>query len=343
MYDRFTDRARKVMLLANEAAGQWKHEYIGTEHILLGLVEEGSGVAGFVLKHLGLDLDAVRREVETVLIEGPDLTRARWLPRKLPQTPSAKRVIEHAMDQARGLGHHYVGTEHMLLGLLRVEDGIAAQVLTSMGVTLASVRAAVLAILNGAARPTQARDEHQAGDATPEAESAPQAPRSVEAPSRVGAEFYRRFTDRARKVMQLTNQEAQRYNHEFIGTEHLLLALIMEGSGVAAEVLRSLELDLGKLRGAVEKWAPGGLDMVTVSKLPQTPRANRVIVRAVAEADALGHEQVDTAHLLLALLREPECLAVQILSRLGHPAEAVRERTLQVLMAATPPRGEPPN
>ena len=314
----FTDGARGVLVHANRTAERFGHEYVGTEHILLGLIEDAEGAAAQALSRLGVDLNSVREETEQALRQDvhPVLSRG------LPQTPLAKTVIESAMKEARNLRHNFVGTEHLLL---QTQDGFAAQVLSRAGVTLP----AVLAILND--------------DATPEAESAPQAPRSVEAPPRVGAEFYRRFTPRARKVLQLSIQEAQRYNHEFIGTEHLLLALIMEGSGVAAEVRKSLELDLRDLRAAVEKWSPPGRDMVTNPKLPQTPRAKRVIVRAIAESDALGHEQVDTAHLLLALLREPECLAVQILSRLGHPAEAVRERTLQVLMAATPPRGEPPN
>ena len=334
MYDRFTDRARKVMLLANEEARRLKHEYIGTEHILLGLLllKDGGGVAGVVLKHLGLDLDAVRREVETVLIEGPDLVRAR----KLLQTPSAGKVIEYAMAEAHSLGHYYVGTEHLLLGLLRHEEGFAAMVLTKFGVTLPAVLATIQSML----RPSQGQPP-AAPPMRQAAESIPPPPIvQEERPPRFDPAIFQRFTPRAYLVMQLANHEAQRFNHEFIGTEHLLLALINEGSGVAAEVLKSLGLDLRKLRWAVEKWVPGGLDMVTVNKLPRTPRATTVIMRAVAEADALGHEQVDTAHLLLALLTEPEGLAAQILLQLGHSAEAIREITLR-LSAENPPREGP--
>jgi len=332
MYDRFTDRARKVMLLANDEARRLKHEYIGTEHILLGLLllKDGGGMAGAVLKHLGLDLDAVRREVETVLIEGPDLVRAR----KLLQTPSAEKVIEYAMAEAHSLGHYYVGTEHLLLGLLRHEEGFAATVLSKFGVTLPAVLATIQSMLRPSeGQPPAAPPMRQAAESIPPPPIVPE-----ERPPRFDLGIYRRFTDRARKVMQLANQEAQRFNHEFIGTEHLMLALIKEGRGVAAEVLRSLELDLREVGRAVEKWAPGGQDMVTISKLPQTPRAKKVVVRAIAEADALGHEQVDTAHLLLALMTEPEALAAQILSHLGHSAEAVREITLRLLSADPRPR-----
>jgi ATP-dependent Clp protease ATP-binding subunit ClpC len=182
------------------------------------------------------------------------------------------------------------------------------------------------------AQPPAAPPKRQAAESIPQAPIVPE-----ERPPRFDPAIYRRFTDRARKVMQLSHHEAQRFNHEFIGTEHLLLALIKEGSGVAADVLRSLELDLRDLRGAVEKWSPPGRDMVTNPKLPQTPRAKKVIVQAIAEADALGHEQVDTAHLLLALMTEPEALAAQILSHLGHSAEDIRELTLRRLSAETPP------
>src|SRR5208337_1282465 len=125
MYERFTDRARKVMQLANQEAQRFNHEYIGTEHILLGLVKEGSGVAADVLKNLDVDLRRIRLEVEKLLQSGPDKVPLS----RLPQTPRAKKVVEYAMDEARNLGHNYVGTEHVLLGLLRDDMGVAAQVL----------------------------------------------------------------------------------------------------------------------------------------------------------------------------------------------------------------------
>src|SRR5712675_411391 len=143
MYERFTDRARKVMQLANQEAQRFNHEYIGTEHILLGLVKEGSGVAANVLKNLDIDLRKIRLEVEKIVQSGPDMVTMG----KLPQTPRAKKVIEYSIEEARNLNHNYVGSEHLLLGLLREEDGVAAQVLMNLGVRLEDVREEVLNLL----------------------------------------------------------------------------------------------------------------------------------------------------------------------------------------------------
>jgi ATP-dependent Clp protease ATP-binding subunit ClpC len=143
MYERFTDRARKVMQLANQEAQRFNHEYIGTEHILLGLVKEGSGVAANVLKNLEVDLRKIRLEVEKIVQSGPDMVTMG----KLPQTPRAKKVIEYAMEEARNLNHNYVGTEHLLLGLLREQEGVAAQVLMNLGLKLEDVREEVLNLL----------------------------------------------------------------------------------------------------------------------------------------------------------------------------------------------------
>ncbi|GIW81614.1 MAG: ATP-dependent Clp protease ATP-binding protein [Gemmatales bacterium] len=143
MYERFTDRARKVMQLANQEAQRFNHEYIGTEHILLGLVKEGSGVAANVLKNLDIDLRKIRLEVEKIVQSGPDMVTMG----KLPQTPRAKKVIEYAIEEARNLNHNYVGTEHLLLGLLREQEGVAAQVLMNLGLKLEDVREEVLNLL----------------------------------------------------------------------------------------------------------------------------------------------------------------------------------------------------
>ena len=143
MYERFTDRARKVMQLATQEAQRFNHEYIGTEHVLLGLVKEGSGVAANVLKRLDVDLRKIRLEVEKIVQSGPDMVTMG----KLPQTPRAKKVIEYAMEEARNLNHNYVGTEHLLLGLLREQEGVAAQVLMNLGLKLEDVREEVLNLL----------------------------------------------------------------------------------------------------------------------------------------------------------------------------------------------------
>ena len=151
MFERFTDRARKVMALANQEAQRFNHEYIGTEHILLGLVKEGSGVGANVLKNLDVDLRKVRLEVEKLVKSGPE-TAAMG---KLPQTPRAKKVIEYAIEEARNLNHNYVGTEHLLLGLLREQDGVAAQVLMNLNLRLEDVREEVLNLLGATEEPEE--------------------------------------------------------------------------------------------------------------------------------------------------------------------------------------------
>ncbi|MCL2744787.1 MAG: ATP-dependent Clp protease ATP-binding subunit [Planctomycetaceae bacterium] len=142
-YERFTDRARKVLQLANQEAQRFNHEYIGTEHLLLGLIKEGDGVAANVLKSLDIDLRKIRHEVEKLVRSGPDLVTMG----KLPQTPRAKKAIEYAVEEAHNLNHNYVGTEHMLLGLLREQEGVAAQVLMNLGLKLENVRNVVLELL----------------------------------------------------------------------------------------------------------------------------------------------------------------------------------------------------
>lgn len=136
MYERFTDRARRVMQLANQEAQRLKHTYIGREHILIALAEEGSDVAASVLKALGVDVRKVRLEVEKVVQPGPDAGFA--------AVPGAKRLIEYSIETARNLNHDYVGTEHLLLGLLRERESVAARVLINLGLTLEDVRREVL-------------------------------------------------------------------------------------------------------------------------------------------------------------------------------------------------------
>jgi hypothetical protein len=142
MYERFTDRARKAMKLANQEAQRFQHRCIGGEHILLGIVKEGSGVAVNVLTHLGVEPQRIVLEVERLVRSGPDNDIE-----KLPDTPRAKRVIEHSMEEARNLNHNYVGTEHILLALLREDVGRAAVALLNLGLRRDVVRAEILATL----------------------------------------------------------------------------------------------------------------------------------------------------------------------------------------------------
>jgi len=151
MFNRFTERARKVVVLAKEEAKRFNHNHIGTEHLLLGLVKEGEGVASAVLQNLGLSLEMIRLEVEKLVQTGPSTV----ISGDIPFTPKAKKVIELAMDEARHLGHNYIGTEHLLLGLIRESEGAASQVLLNLGLDLARVRNEIMALL-GSVTPGQA-------------------------------------------------------------------------------------------------------------------------------------------------------------------------------------------
>src|SRR5947208_15021684 len=142
-FDKFTERARKVLTLAQEEATRFNHNYIGTEHLLLGLIREGGGVAAKVLNNLGVELDNVRSQVEFIIGRGD-----RMIAGEIGLTPRSKKVIELAVDEARRLGHHYIGTEHLLLGLVREGEGVAAGVLENLGVRLEKVRTQTVNVLS---------------------------------------------------------------------------------------------------------------------------------------------------------------------------------------------------
>src|SRR5689334_22571423 len=150
MFERFTDRARRVVVLAQEEARMLSHNYIGTEHILLGLIHEGEGVAAKALESLDISLEAVRAQVEEIIGQGQQAPSGH-----IPFTPRAKKVLELSLREALQLGHTYIGTEHILLGLIREGAGVAAQVLVKLHVELNRVRQQVLQLLSS----------HQEGDA----------------------------------------------------------------------------------------------------------------------------------------------------------------------------------
>ncbi|MEN9300675.1 MAG: ATP-dependent Clp protease ATP-binding subunit ClpC, partial [Actinomycetota bacterium] len=219
MFERFTDRARRVVVLAQEEARLLNHSYIGTEHILLGLIHEGEGVAAKALESLNISLEAVRAQVEEIIGQGGSSPSGH-----IPFTPRAKKVLELSLREALQLGHNYIGTEHILLGLIREGEGVAAKALESLGISLEAVRQQVEEIIG----------------------------QGQQAPS-----GHIPFTPRAKKVLELSLREALQLGHNYIGTEHILLGLIREGEGVAAQVLVKLGADLSRVRQQVIQLLSG--------------------------------------------------------------------------------------
>jgi ATP-dependent Clp protease ATP-binding subunit ClpA len=166
MFERFTDRARRVVVLAQEEARMLNHNYVGTEHILLGLIHEGDGVAAKALESLGISLEAVRAQVEEIIGQGQQIPSGH-----IPFTPRAKKVMELSLREALQLGHDYIGTEHILLGLIREGDGVAAQVLIRLGADLNRVRQQVITVLYQSKEPRLARRPAEEGAPLPEVQA----------------------------------------------------------------------------------------------------------------------------------------------------------------------------
>jgi ATP-dependent Clp protease ATP-binding subunit ClpC len=252
MFERFTDRARRVVVLAQEEARMLNHNYIGTEHILLGLIHEGEGVAAKALESLGISLEGVRQQVEEIIGQGQQAPSGH-----IPFTPRAKKVLELSLREALQLGHNYIGTEHILLGLIREGEGVAAQVLVKLGADLNRVRQQVIQLLSG----YQGKEPAAAG-ATP-GEAAPST-------SLVLDQFGRNLTQAARegkldpvigrekeieRVMQVLSRRTKN-NPVLIGEPGVGKTAVVEGlsqkiiKGEVPETLKDKQLytlDLGAL------------------------------------------------------------------------------------------------
>ena len=295
-FDRFNDRAKRVLALAQDEAIRFNHNYIGTEHLLLGLVREGEGAAARVLDSLGVELSKVRTGVESLIGRGDSTTS----PSEITLSPRTKKVIELAIDEARKLGHSHVGTEHLLLGLVREGGHIGAKVLESLGVTLEKVREQVIAVLG--------RPHGYASGPLPD-------PRELPA----SAPFD--LLDRpAKRVLGLAEEEARLMRHNWIGTEHTLIALV-RSDGVAQRALQALGVTLEQARAGVFKAVPPRETDVT--EITVTPRVRTLLGKAITLA-APSADLVKPQHLLLALVADPEGIGSQVLTELGATPEKVR-------------------
>jgi ATP-dependent Clp protease ATP-binding subunit ClpA len=220
----FTPRAQQVLALARKEADRFNHNFVGTEHLLLGLIKLGQGVAVNVLQKLGLDLETVRMEVEKQVGTGPD----QKMIGNIPYTPRVKKVLALAAKEAKALNHTYVGTEHILLGLVKEGSGVGANVLKNLGVDLRKVRLGVEKLVKSGPDPVAPGELYQ--------------------------------TPRAKKVIEYAIEEARALNHNYVGTEHILLGLLRESEGIAAQVLMNLGLKLEDVRQEVLNLLGAGVD-----------------------------------------------------------------------------------
>lgn len=302
----FTERVRKVLAYAREEAAGLHHEYVGTEHILLGLVREGEGVASTALQNLGVDQDRLRDTIETIVKKGNP--GARTGP-DLPYTSRAKKVLELAMKEARELNHSYVGTEHLLLGLIEEQKGIAAQVLVDAGATLDAVRGEVLRILGTEmteAQPPLRRLKRRAALA------------SVA------------LAERARRVVARAYDIASERGAASVTGAHVALAILEHGEGAANAVLDRLSIDRLALRAALEPLAPTvGADVAPEAVLSLESTLLDTFLPVASEQRPSVGPVAGTGQLLLGVLVKSEEVA-QTFKAHGVTVELFREELRRI-------------
>jgi ATP-dependent Clp protease ATP-binding subunit ClpA len=296
-FDRFNDRAKRVLALAQDEAIRFKHNYIGVEHLLLGLVREGEGVAARVLDSFGVELSKVRTAVEFVIGRGDATTS----PSEITLSPRTKKVIELAIDESRKLGHGAVGTEHLLLGILREGASIASGVIESLGVDAEKIRQQVFATLGQPAPPISHETSYRY----------------------VGRELPRPpelLDDITRRVVALAENEAIGLGHTWVGTEHLVLGLIAANGSIPQRVLTELGLTIDRVREQVKQLPPPSAEWQT-RDLTMTPRAKQLLERT---AQRSGGGKVRAEVLLVNIVRDSDGSGASVLDALKVTESMVR-------------------
>jgi ATP-dependent Clp protease ATP-binding subunit ClpA len=327
MWQRFTERARRVVFFAQEEAGRLGSNIVDTEHLLLGLVRENDSVAARILDRLGVSIKTIRQEVESQVERGDGR-----LGQDMQLAPRAKRVIDLAYDEARQLNNEYIGTEHLLLGLIREEDGLGALSLSKLGIGLDRARVEVLAM--------QDIDSGAGGDRVGEQRASWL--QRVLGSLGLGRGMWLSFRADARRAVFLAQEEAAKLDRSFVDTEHLLLGLISEKDTVAAGVLSQLGIGLDAIRGEIEPYIERGEGRCDTD-MQLAPRAKRVIDLTFEEARRLRHNSIGTEHLLLGLTGECEGVAGRVLAKLGVDLKAARNVVETIHEAETtesPPPGQ---
>ena len=294
MWQRFSERARKAVFFAQEEAQNSGEGYVSSEHLLLGVLREGDSTASRILEALGVSPNRVRVEVEKEMPKGEPKPG-----QDMTLTPRAKRVIDLAYEEARGLNHNYIGTEHLLLGLIREGQGLAARVLQQLGVDVDRVRAAIRAM------PDRTYDQ----------------PRNPTAPP---VDPWEGFEDDARGAVVLAGAAALGRGQIWISPEHVLLGLLDLPECAAVQALRNLGVDLERLRAETEGRCRTGRATPDAEAF-LSPATNEAILLAYKEQTRAALPKTTTRHLLLGLLREPDGVAGRVLEAFGVTADAIRE------------------
>lgn len=313
----FTSHAQQVLALSRKEASRFNHNFVGTEHLLLGLMALDQCTAAKVMHNLGLEVQAVRWEVEYMIGTVAD----QKMIDNIPYTPCVKKVLARAVREAKELNHPNVGTEHILLGLLREDDGIAARILKRLDITAEETRSEVLRACAADKAPTD-----ESGACQPET-----VPASSAVPRPMREAHMSNLTPRAQQVLLLARKEADRFHHSFVGTEHLLLGLIALGRGVAVNVLHKLGLNFENVRKEIEKLAATRPSQERVVNTPYTLDVRKVLALAARQAKALNHTYIGTEHIFLGLLEEGDGVAARALQNLGVKLEETRKEILKEL------------
>ena len=304
-FDRFNDRAKRVLALAQDEAIRFNHNYIGVEHLLLGLVREGEGVAARVLNSLGVELSKARTAVEFIIGRGDSTTS----PSEITLSPRTKRVVELAIDEARKLGHSHVGTEHLLLGIAREGEGVPSGVLESLGVSLEKVRDHVIATLG----------QQQGGDA--------RQPFATIAGSMAWggspASHMDRLDAASRRALARAYWEAGRANYETIMPHHLLLALVADDEVWMRRLLAQAGIDAADLAARINAAAPAR-PAPRIKPITESPALLDVITRAASLAAERNRSSIRGGHLLLAIAAG-DGVGATVLTALGATPQKVRE------------------
>jgi ATP-dependent Clp protease ATP-binding subunit ClpA len=312
VFERFTERARQVVVLAQDEARLLGHAYIGEEHLLLGLLREEDGVAARWLRESGLEIESMRERVRAAVGEEAEPTSA-----QIPFTPRAKEALERGLRESLSLGQNFIGTEHILLGILRDPGAVLAQILEDAALDIGAVMSRVMSSAPGTARLEVLPATHDT-----------------------------RFTEPARQVVVYAQHEARALTHNYVGTEHILLGLLREEEGLAARVLDALHITLEEVRAQVARIVGVG-DEVLTGEIPFTPRAKKVLELALREALSLGHNHIGPEHILLGVARTTEGVGARVLLQFDADAERIQMEVVRALSgpggrSPRPPREPPP-